>query len=526
MNQHLKSKETFSQALDNIRQRIGSRKKDEAERKRKQDLLDTEEKKFQEIAEIFPEPVFEMDQNGNFIFANHKALESFGYTNEEVKQGLTVKQIVAPKDWRRLLRNIHLILGGTDLGLNEYTAVRKNGEKLQVIIHSKPIVENNKVKGLRGILVDITELKRIETILLSVNENLEKQVNERTQELKNTNTKLQAEIVEHKKSQADLRIACDTTRKIIENAPFGIYIVNEEGNIDYVNPTMADISGSRPDEFKDINVFTHAPYIELGIADKIRGALSGKEFFLGPVEYTSRSSRKTTIRNFYGMPLEEHGKKKTLVFVEDITDLRKTQQKLEKSYMTIKRVFDETVLALASAVEKRDPYTAGHQFRTAKLACAIAKELGMEENQIYGLQMAATIHDIGKMYIPAEILSKPAKLSEIEFSIVKVHARVGYEILENIEFPWPVASIVLQHHERINGSGYPAGLKNGEILREAQILSVADVVEAMASFRPYRPALGVNKALEEISGNKGILYEPTVVDACINIFSCNKFHFD
>ena len=204
--------------------------------------------------------------------------------------------------------------------------------------------------------------------------------------------------------------------------------------------------------------------------------------------------------------------------VQDITERKRAEEQLQKSLQQTKKVLEEVVWTLSSIVEKRDPYTAGHQRRVADLACAIAGELNLPEVQIEGIHVAGIIHDIGKINVPAEILSKTGRLSEAEFSIIKMHAQVGKEILESIDFPWPVAQIVHQHHERLNGTGYPQGLSDGKIILEAKIMAVADVVEAMASHRPYRPALGVEKALEEISNQSGILYDPQVVDACRELF--------
>jgi putative nucleotidyltransferase with HDIG domain len=173
---------------------------------------------------------------------------------------------------------------------------------------------------------------------------------------------------------------------------------------------------------------------------------------------------------------------------------------------------------LISALEARDPYTAGHQSRVAHLACAIATEMGLSQEKIEGILMAGSIHDVGKLSIPAEILSKPTKLTNTEFSIIKEHSKSGYEMLKDVESPWPLAEIVYEHHERMNGSGYPRNLKGDEILMEARIMAVADVVEAIASHRPYRPSLGIETALEEIEKNKGILYDNAVVDACLKLF--------
>ena len=180
---------------------------------------------------------------------------------------------------------------------------------------------------------------------------------------------------------------------------------------------------------------------------------------------------------------------------------------------------------MVKIVEMRDPYTAGHQQKVADLATAIAREMKLEDTRIDQLRMAAVIHDIGKMYVPSDILSKPGKLSDIEFSLIKTHSQGGYDIVKGMDFPCNVAKTVLQHHERLDGSGYPNQLKGEDTLLEAKILAVADVIEAMASHRPYRPALGIDKALEEISKNKGKLYDPDVVDACLELFNSGKFEF-
>jgi putative nucleotidyltransferase with HDIG domain len=186
----------------------------------------------------------------------------------------------------------------------------------------------------------------------------------------------------------------------------------------------------------------------------------------------------------------------------------------------------ETIEAIGSALEKRDPYTAGHQRQVAKLAHAIAQEMKLPQEVTEGIYMGCLIHDIGKIYIPAEILSRPGKLTTAEFEIIKCHPQVGYDIIKGIEFPWPVAKMILEHHERLNGSGYPQGLKGGEISLEARILAVADVVEAMASHRPYRPAVGLDNALEEISQNRETLYDPQAVDVCLRLFREKGFQFD
>ena len=209
----------------------------------------------------------------------------------------------------------------------------------------------------------------------------------------------------------------------------------------------------------------------------------------------------------------------------EIENRTRMQLELQKSFENLKKVMDGTIHAIALTVEKRDPYTSGHQQRVARLAKAIAQELGLSAEQIEGVHTAAAIHDIGKISLPAEILAKPGKLSDIEVSLIQAHSQSGYDILKEIEFPWSIAEVVLQHHERIDGSGYPHGIRDDDILLEARIVSVADVVETMASHRPYRPSVGIDKALEEISQNRGKLYDPQVVDACLTVLTEKGFEF-
>jgi putative nucleotidyltransferase with HDIG domain len=192
----------------------------------------------------------------------------------------------------------------------------------------------------------------------------------------------------------------------------------------------------------------------------------------------------------------------------------------------VRKALDATVNAVTVIGEKRDPYTAGHQRRVTALARSIAGLMNLSPAQTEGLVVAGQLHDIGKISVPSDILNKPGRLSDGEMTVIRGHSQVSYDILKNIEFPWPVAQIAYQHHERLDGSGYPQGLKSQDILLEAKILCVADVVEAMASHRPYRPALGIDKALDEISQNKGKLYDPEVVDACVKLFKEQDFKFE
>jgi len=197
-------------------------------------------------------------------------------------------------------------------------------------------------------------------------------------------------------------------------------------------------------------------------------------------------------------------------------------EELKKSTDKIKTNIEGTIHAMAMTVEMRDPYTAGHQRQVANLASAIAEKMDIPREQINSIHLAGTIHDIGKMQVPTEILSKCGKLTKLEFDMIKTHSKAGYDVLKTIEFQWPIEEFVLQHHERMDGSGYPSGLSGKNILIEARILSVADVVDAIVPHRPYRPALGIEKAQEEIFNNRGILYDSDVVDACLSIISDKK----
>ena len=203
--------------------------------------------------------------------------------------------------------------------------------------------------------------------------------------------------------------------------------------------------------------------------------------------------------------------------------LKETARELRSNADRFQKAMEGFVQAISLAVEMRDPYTAGHQNRVAELACAIGRQLGLSEDRLYGLRMACVIHDLGKITIPGEILCKPGRLSKPEYEMIKTHVQSGYDILRKIDFPWPLADIVIQHHERMDGSGYPAGLTGEQILLEARILSVADVFETIGSHRPYRPSLGVKKAASELTENSGRLYDPDVVEACLELVDGTDF---
>jgi PAS domain S-box-containing protein len=263
-------------------------------------------------------------------------------------------------------------------------------------------------------------------------------------------------------------------------------------------------------------------YVPL-IRDRIMRTLNNNEKFVEEVELITLSGERLWVE-LRGLAAVTDGQNPSVIgTIQDISERKKAEDKLQQTLESLRKAVGTTIQVLVSAVESRDSYTSGHQSRSADLACAIATEMGLAQEKIEGTRMAGIIHDIGKLSIPAEILSKPTKLTEIEFALIKEHARSGYEMLKDVESPWPLAEIVYQHHERMNGSGYPRNLKGDEIIMESQILAVADVVEAMASHRPYRAALGIDAALEEIEKNRGILYDNAVANACLRLFRAKGY---
>jgi PAS domain S-box-containing protein/putative nucleotidyltransferase with HDIG domain len=325
-------------------------------------------------------------------------------------------------------------------------------------------------------------------------------------------------------------------RLITERAADAMWTVDMNMRLTYISPSITPLLGysvqeamAKPME----KIFTTASFKlatgllkeELGIENRDQKDLARsrtlelelihKDGSLVPVEI-----KYTFLRDAQARPVE------VLAIARDISERKQAQEEAKQSIEKLIRAMEHAIQAMTIVVEMRDPHTAGHQQRATQLACAIAKEIGLSEERISGLRLAGLIHDIGKVRVPAEILMNPDGLSEPEFMMIKAHPRLGYEILKTIDFPWPVAQIVLQHHERMDGSGYPSGLSGEDIIIEARILAVADVVDAMASHRPYRPALGVKKALEEISQNKGVLYDSRAVDACLTLFRNKRFEFE
>jgi PAS domain S-box-containing protein len=308
-------------------------------------------------------------------------------------------------------------------------------------------------------------------------------------------------------------------RNLFEDSKDAIYIWKKDSGYLEFNQSMIDLFGYTADEMRKIRLRDFFPdrenlrkYLrtikESGYVKDLNLKMRKKDGSV-IVCIASTSVLKDPQGRFNGFQ----------GIIRDITDL-------QLSIDRINGAMNGIIKAISNTVEKRDPYTAGHQKRVADISTAIGKIINMSEDRIKGLEMAALIHDLGKIHIPYEILNKPGRLSRIEFELIKSHPGVGYEILKSIDFPWPIADIVHQHHERMNGSGYPEGLSDGGILLESRIVSVADVVESMASHRPYRPAVGIEAALDEIKMNRGVLYDPEIVDACILLFIDKGFTLD
>ena len=332
--------------------------------------------------------------------------------------------------------------------------------------------------------------------------------------------KVGEDFTERKRAGEAMRDREQELQAIFDSVTDGIVVLDLNGRVVKVNRGLShiggyapkDIVGQRFDTLKMIPPESMAKMVSAFIE-----SMSGERVPAYEVEAYAKSGEKRYVE-IRGSRLRKAGKTAGVaVVIQDITERREWEGQLKGAFRELQKTLGETVEALAQISEAKDPYTAGHQRGVAQLAIAIAKEMGFEEEQLEGIRVAGMLHDIGKIHVPAEILSKPGRLSEPEFNMIKAHAQLGHDILKVIEFRWPIAQMVLQHHERMNGSGYPFGLSGEEIILEARILAVADVVDAMTHHRPYRPARGIDKAIEEISKNSGVLYDVDVADACLKL---------
>ena len=466
-----------------------------AERRQAEAALRSSERRLTDIIEFFPDATLIIDQDGKVISWNRAIAAMTGVRAEEML-GKGNYEYALPFYGERRPILIDLALHPDAEREKQYTTVERRGDILFGEAYT-PGIRNGAAHLSATAAVLRNETGRIIAAIECIRDN-----------------------TAMKQAQEGLRQAEQKYRSIFENAQEGIYRSTPGGSIIMANPAMARMFGyATPDELMaGVTDIAHQIYVHPEERAKLIALLQEQGIVRG---YESQFYKKDGA-TFWGagtMHAVCDEKGQILYYegiIEDITDRKESVERL-------RRALGGTVQAISMAVEMKDPYTAGHQRRTADLARSIAMEMGLSADRVDFIRIAATIHDIGKIALPAEILSKPTKLTEIEFSLIKTHSQYGYDILKDIEFPWPVAEVILQHHERMDGSGYPNGLKGDETLLEARILVVADVVEAIASHRPYRPAFGIDAALAEIARNKGVLYDSAVAEACLNLFEKRKY---
>jgi PAS domain S-box-containing protein/putative nucleotidyltransferase with HDIG domain len=443
---------------------------DITERKQAEKQIRDSEERFEILFDYAPDAYYISDLKGKFIDGNKAAERLMGYKKEDLIRSSFLKlKLLSITDIAKAAKLLAKNRRGQPTGPDEFILNRKDNSKVTVEISTYPV----KIKGrtlVLGIARDITERKRAES---------------------------------------ELQIERDKLTTIFESMADGVYIVNKDHDIQYVNPVLKKTFGSP--EGKKCHEYFHD-------SDEPCTFCRNEDVFAGKTvrwEWTSLKYGKTY--DLIDTPIKNaDGSISKLEIFRDITESKQAEERLKKT-------MNATIQTVSKIIEAKDPYISGHQQRVSQLATAMAKELNLSQDKVEGIRVASLIHDIGKIGLPTEILSKPTKLTDTEFNLIKEHSQKGYDILKSIDFAYPVDQIVLQHHEKINGTGYPNKIKGDKILLEAKIIGVADVVEAMSSHRPYRPALGIDRALEEILKNKGILYDPGVVDACLKLFKEKGF---
>jgi len=461
------------------------------QKERDSDIKESEEK-FRNITERSFDIIIVADEKGVCSYVSPSIERVLGYNPEELVNKHF--QILFPDNMNKKVEGIcnALIQGKEMEGVNLKT-IRKDRGKAIVELNGSPIIKDDKVVGIQIQLRDITMRK------------------------------LEEEMIEKEKNKL---------QKYIDVAGIILKIIDENGKVSLINKRGCEVLGYTEEEIlgkKWIDNFIPERLQNKmnDILEKLRSNQNvSYEYFENPVVTQSGEER---IISWYNTALkDEKGKFQGILSSgEDVTTKSKMERELQENYQKLQQIMEDTVYTMAKVVEKKDPYSAGHQKKVSQLATAIAKEMKLPKDKIEGLKIASLVHDIGKIGMPIEILSQPSGLSELGHQLMKEHPMTGYNILKEIDFPWPVAEIVLQHHEKVNGSGYPNGLKDDEILVEAKILCVADVIEAMSSYRAYRPNHSIKEALSELTKNKGILYDSMVVDACKTLFKYKgaKFNF-
>jgi PAS domain S-box-containing protein/putative nucleotidyltransferase with HDIG domain len=480
------------------------------------------EEEYRKLVESANSIILRIDTEGNILFLNPFGLKFFGFSMEEII-GKNMRGTLLPemestgRDLSRLIPTISESPAQYETHENEN--LRKDGSRAWILWTNRAVCdENGNVRELFCIGNDITVHREAERMLQRTQETLEEKVRQRTRKLQQINDALLFEIAERKVAEEALRESETQYRSIFEGALGGIFQTTAEGKCILVNDALAHMLGyGSAKEFMALATnMEDQLYADPKQRRAFRETLEAKGRVLG---FETQHLRRDGSKIWVGMNVRAiYDERGSFIFyegtIEDIS-LRKTSE-----------VLDGITKALCTAIEIRDPYTAGHQERVTALAVAIAKEMHFTEDHLRAVRVAGMLHDIGKIYVPAEFLTRPGLISRNERNVLKDHTEAGHEILKGIAFEYPIADIILQHHERMNGTGYPCGLLGDRILPEARIIAVADVVESMASHRPYRPALGIEKALNEIQVNKGILYDETVVVACMKLFTEHGYRID
>lgn len=418
----------------------------------------------------------------------------------------------------------------------EFRQRKRSGDWIWILSLGKVVERDPQGQPLRmvGTHTDISELKlaleqaraaMAETRRLLVSSdharlallNIIEDSNENRARLEASNRKLLAEIESRGKAEKNLGESEARFRLLIDKSPAGMYVLRDNRFV-YLNPRMEQLIGRRLDEVTGTNPNT------VLLAEEQQTAAAGNTQITRAGEAAAFNARvkrpdgSVMELGIHELAVDFEGEPAVIGMAQDVGERNRAQAEIRRYLHQLETSTEKTLQALSIMVEQRDPYTAGHEHRVGDFAADIAVEMGLPEKQCKGIRLAGYVHDIGKISVPAEILSKPRRLTEIEYQIIKEHPHAGYEIIKDIDFPWPIANIILQHHERLDGSGYPQGLKGTSILLEARILAVADTIEAMTSHRPYRPGLGIEAALNEINRGAGNQYDADVVDACIQLF--------
>jgi PAS domain S-box-containing protein len=506
---------------------------DVTENKQAQEKVSASETRYRRLFETAQDGILILDADtGQITDVNPFLIDMLGYSKEEFL-GKRLWEIGPFKDIELNQEAFQELQSKGYVRYEHLPLETKSGQQISVEFVSN-VYPINGDRVIQCNIRDITERVHAEEGLKNYKSQLEQKIEQRTAELENANRRLQQDITERKKVVQALKVstkALAASEKrystIFESAAEGILIADiETRQLKYANPAICRMLGYSEEELREMAVGDIHPKDSLKyVLSDFKAQTKGDKTLAEGIPCLRKDGTilYTDIKTA-GALLD--GAQCNIGFFTNVTERMLAEEGRRRNTEKLIKATGDTIRAMAMTVEIKDPYTSGHQQRVSRLATCIAQEMELPAEQIEGIRIAGVVHDIGKMYVPSEILSKSSRLNESEFGIIRMHPQAGYDILKIIEFPWPIAQIVLQHHERMDGSGYPAHLSGKDIILEARVLAVADVVEAMASHRPYRPALGIDKAIEEISRKRGGLYDSEVVDACLKLFNEQGFKFD